>query len=480
MTVYTEFYRGVLIRKPNYLAEEAVNLTPNLGVAMHIDPELVEKPVIEIVRLSMGEDRSVYLSFQDDMRLAVWDPKERDSFFDQANRGGLKHLFRNSRLEHKANVLAAINVLSGHVMDNMHQAIAGKIEPKSRELDADFAKELLEMTYNDVAQQASAIFDASYTGNLSPKAFGYAVERVMRAIDDHWLHKSPSELFQSIMMSNRNLCDALMSSMKDGSSYFKNLVNESTEWVNRENYFRQGFRDFNILTAERHSLEYTKLSECDRASDDFSGDFQVKTDLWTPQGEIERHFNVIGAANHGLDVGPSNFRRYANIQKRIGEGSHWLEPGSLLKDATQGESEDRRHSIMKGTPPDLPLELAEKRLNVIRTMPGSDESVAELQEIIQAEEQGRSLNVSVFREESVKMKTATSMIENHTLEQLENVCLTVRSNAQALPGDSKSNLAGRESMLANLEADETEYWLKNHPDYEGEDSGHDRNETLSI
>jgi hypothetical protein len=458
VTKYEEFYRGVLIRKPNLVGEFA-NLSPSLGVAMHIDPEMKEKPVMELTRLSMGMDTSIYMTFQRDVGLAIWDPKERDSFFEQADRGGLKHFFRNSRLEHKANVLAAVNVLSGHVMENMHQAIAGKVEPGSKEMDADFAKEMLEMSYNEVTQQAASLLDASYTGNLSPTAFGYAVDRAMRAIDDHLLHKSSTELFQSIMLSNQKLCSALMDSAKDGSSYVRNLVNQSSEWASRERYFRDGFRDFNILTAERHSSAYGNATEPERASDDFSGHFEVKTDLWTPRGEIERHFNVIGAAGHGFDVGPSNFRRYANIQESIEKGVSWKEADSELKDSKPGSPDDRRHPILKGTPPDLPLLLAQDRLNLIEGRPGAEQSVVELKEILDAEENSRELNYSVFRSTSIGMKTAESTVENHTVEQLEN----------QLKQKQISDTAEHISVFDLIEADESQYWLKRHPDYEGPD-----------
>lgn len=470
MAKYEEFYRGVLIRNPNLVGEFA-NLTPSLGVSMYIDPEMKEKPVMELTRLSMGMDTSIYISFQRDVGLAIWDPKERDSFFEQADRGGLRHFFRSSRLEHKANVLAAVNVLSGHVMDNMHQAIAGKVEPSSKELDADFAKEMLGMSYNEVTQQAASIFDASYTGNLSPTAFGYAVERAMRAIDDHLLHKSPTELFQSIMLSNQKLCSALMDSAKDGSSYVRNLVNQSSEWAARERYFRDGFRDFNILTAERHSSAYGNATEPERVSDDFSGNFEVKTDLWTPHGEIERHFNVLGAARHGFDVGPSNFRRYANIQKRIEDGVSWREADSILKDSKPVNADDRRHQMLKGTPPDLPLDLAEKRLEVLTGIKGSEDSVRELLEIVDSEENNRQLDLTVFRVTSVGMKPAESNLESMTLQQSEADFEKADAAYMDIVKQSFDRPNHKPEAISFPRQDlyEAEYWLKSHPDYEGSD-----------
>jgi hypothetical protein len=459
---YQEFYRGVLMRKPNLLGEDT-NMTPPLGIAMHIDPELQEKPVIELVRLSMDMGRSVYISFQDDVKLAVWDPKERDGFFDKAERGGMRHLFRNSRLEHKANVIAATNLLSGHVVHNMHQAIAGKIEPSSKEMDAGLAKEMLDLSYNEITSKADAILDVAAGGKLSPTAFGYALERVMRVADDFMLHKSPTELFQSIMMSNQQLCDALMDSMKDGSSFIRNLVNQGSEWADREKYFRNGFRDFNILTAERHSLEFADPNKRNRAANDFSGDFDVKTDLWTPGGEIERHFNVLGAARHGFDVGPSNFRRYDNMAKQILNGAGWKEAESLLKDGEAANQEDTRHPILKGTPPDLPLALAQNRLNMIEGMPGSEDSVVELEEIVDAESNSRELNLSVFRPASINMKTAESMIENHTIDQLEDLWKQKESVVDNLLEEEPGNAP----ILNIVEADEAHYWLEQHPDYEG-------------
>lgn len=463
MARYEEFYRGLLIRKPN-LVDQTANLTPPLGIAMYTDPDLEKKPVIELTRMSTGMDRSIYISFKDDVKLAIWDPKERDSFFDQANRGGIKHFFKTARLEHKANVIAAANLISGHVISNMHQAIAGKIEPKSKEMDSDFAKEMLDLSYNEATSQAASLAEGVYTGNLSPTALGYALEKVMRAMDDHWLHKSPTQLFQSIMMSNQQLCDALMDSMKDGTSYVRNLVDQGSEWADRERYFREGFRDFEILTAELHSSVYNNLTEGKRGPDDWSGDFKVKTDLWTPSGEIERHFNVRGAGRHGFDVGPSNFRRYANMLAQIESGVGWKEAGSTLIDTSGIKLEDTRHPILKGTPPDLPLFLAQNRLNFLQDIPGAEESVAELQEILESEEQSREIDLAVFRPESVGMKTAESNVESSTLTRLEEQHQKKQKTYDSMPsGDSDAS-----SGFELLEVDEAQYWVEAHPDFDGE------------
>lgn len=469
MQKYQEMYRGVLVRSPGLL-HKSVALTPSLGVAFYTDPTYENKPVLELCKLRMGLDRSIMLSWDEDQKLAMWDPDKRDDFFDQANRRGIVHRFRASRLEHKANVIAAANLLSGATMQNLHGALSGKIEPTSKELDADCAKELVEMAYNSAMGDAAALYDVATTMNLSPTALRYAIDSVVRAMDGTDVWRNPAELFQSIMLSNKQLCDALMETARHGETFLKQVVNESRDWLATEKYFHEGFRDFDVLAVEPSADFLTKAvygnesGDGKRQPNDFSGDFPVLAELWSSSSQCDFRMNAAGAKERfGFNIGPAHFRQYGMICDRIQNGSDWVGGSRIYELNTTREKV--QPGPVNATPPDLPVELAEKRLALFENKPVEFAApITELKEIIDAHADKRPVNPAVFRESSLATPPATAQIEIGTLSDLQDK-LDVIEDKLAQQSDNAANGTSWEHKLASLQADELEFWQEQHPDY---------------
>ena len=481
---YQELYRGVLVRRPT-LPVAAVNTTPSLGIGFYIDPALKLPPVLELTRLSIDRGTQLGQKKQEFRELALWDARERDGFYKEALKGGVLPRFESTKRSHEVQVLTMLNLVMQNTVERFSQSIAGEVKSDHKEFSPEFLQETLMRGANDAyatAEELARNISAADNPFGGPKTVELAIRSAMRAVEQYRLYDNPDQLFQAITQETTNLITEMMDSARDTGGFVAAWHNENSTARQLDRYLRQQLPNAELLTVEPAASMYTESYEAihgKRLANDFSGEFPLSIH-WVDRrrtGGEERQLNCEAACqNYGFNISCAGFRKAAVLADRVTHGMPWAK-GGLMFDSplTQANGMDRikpEEHLLPGTPFDLPVELAEKRLELLRNA-GSAEveagALQELTEILDANEQGRKVDYRKFRTASMELPPAMQAVEGHTLghlqSQLDHLEQTCRELADT---PDNSDRATFKRSQANLQADELEYWISQHPDFQDE------------
>lgn len=481
---YQELYRGVLIRRPT-LPASTVNTTPSLGIGFYIDPALQLPPVLELTRLSIDMGTQLGQNKQEYRELALWDDREREGFYKEAMRGGLLPRFESTKRSHEVGVLTMMNLVMQNALQNFSNSLAGQVKSDHKELSPEFLQETLMRgadnafaTAEEMAKSLSSL-DNPFT---SPKGVELAMKSVMRAIEQFRIHDNPAQLYQAITQETTHLINEMAATAMDTGGFVKAWHDENSTARQLDRYLRQQLPNVELLTVEPAAGMYTDTYEANhgrRMANDFSGEFPLSI-YWDDRerlGGEERQLNPEAACQkYGFNISCAGFRKASVLADRVSHGLPWAK-GGLMFDSpmTQANGMDRikpEERLLPGTPFDLPVELAEKRLELLRNAGRAEMeagALQELTEILDAHEQRREVNYRKFRAASMELPPAMQILEGHTLDHLQRRLEDLEQRCQDLAGRSgHGELITFQRIQANLEADELEYWISRHRDFQNE------------
>lgn len=473
---YHELYRGVLLRHPT-VSETTANSTPSLGIGFYIDPGYELPPVLELSRLSIDMGTQLGQNKKELRDLVLWDPRERDEFFDIALKGGLFHRFGEAKRSHEVRSYTMLSLVMQSTAENFSKSLAGEAKSEHKDFSADFLHETLMRGANDAYATFEEMAKSLSSGGnpfSGPKGAELALRSVIRAIDAIRIHDNPGQLFQAITQETFHLTRQVITSGRDAGGFVAAWFDSNSKARHLDRYLRQGLPDTELLTVEP-SAELYSGDHNRRSPNDFTGDFPLSIH-WDDRARLggeERRLNRTAACQtYGFNISPAGFRKSAIMKDRLMHGMPWAQGGLMIDSPmTQASGMDRikpEECLVPGTPVDLPVELAERRLELLHNAGRADhepETLAELTEILDAHEEGRAVNYRIFRAASMELPPATQMIEGFTLdhlqrqlEELEKACRDLASNPDQTP-----EIAFKRNQ-ANLLADEMQFWIEHHQD----------------
>lgn len=457
--MYKELHRSVFVR-PEQLIGETVNLTPNLGVALYIDPSYQSNPVLEIAQLQLNRTRNVVNSFQEDRKLVTWDSKERDDFYAEAMRTNLLSKFLGVRRQHWAHVNAGVNLIfydvASNVTSNLHQ-MATTPSNFAKEVDGSIIWKAISTTFNNEASIAENLL----VSGLTPESASAVISGIFKAAEAlPEVYRNPQKL-QAVLDWGQAYSRELIKTGKTYGDYVNNVRLDTLQLQAAKDYFGPRMDDLEIIAVTpAPQSEVDILTNGERDPDDFAGYFAVRGH-WYEGGHCKGILAPTDARREGFNIGPAYLRQYQNIlNSMVQHAAHGARPmlGGITEDTKLPTSID------------LPVELAEQRLGYLKQFNLADrypDAFRELREIVTASSLQRPVDLSLFRDCSLRHPPALRFAENYDLTVIEKACakaLRHLEKAHCNPDSTERDIA-----KAELQANSYETWRQAHPDYEPAD-----------
>lgn len=454
--MYKELHRSVFIRPENLIGDYA-NLTPSLGVTLYTDPSYRDSPVLELTQLQIDQCRNIVLSFQDDQKLATWNSREREDFYQEAFRSRVFDRFRGQRREHWANINAGVSVIFGDIYNNLTSNLddvaSGRIQWSSKDINGQFAWEMIGKTFNNDI----AVADSLMLTGMNARSAARVIEGLFRATDNLQLALSDPQHFQAILTWGQKFASELVNSGQNYAAYINGVRNETEQFKLARDYFGRQMDNVQVLAVTPTPGTVDRFTDDERSPTDFSGNFAVRGHWYERPSTCRDILSPEDASKFGFNIGPAYFRQYQNLMNHLSSKSS--EAGAQAMPSSLDSTPK--------VPLDLPEEIARQRLELFYNL-GVDkrfpQTVRELQEVITAATLGRPVDIRQFREESVNHPPALRFIENRSVEMLEKSVKAAERQLTKITGNPDST-AGQIAVVEQ-KLREKEYWLQEHPDFE--------------